>query len=133
MQILIPEGNTDEEEQSPRLKGWNDMPLQLKKDESQNWFRELRHTRENSQSYLERILFSGQKKVPKQVKSKTKRVDYSSVNNSGQGLSENYSTTDLSSSRLIFGVKKDRLKSKINLNLSGETSVKGCKKRFKLH
>lgn len=78
-------------------------------------------------------MFSGKKK--KATKAKTKRGDYSynTGNNSNIGLSENYSTTDLSSSRLVFGLKKDNAKSKINLNLSGEQSVKGCKKRFKLH
>ncbi len=34
--MLIPEGTTDEEDHSPPLKAWNDMPLQLKKEDTQN-------------------------------------------------------------------------------------------------
>jgi hypothetical protein len=46
--MLIPEGTTDEEDQSPPLKAWNDLPLQLKKNESSNKLRDSRHFRENS-------------------------------------------------------------------------------------
>lgn len=33
--MLIPEGTTDEEDHSPPLKGWGDMPLQLKQQNDQ--------------------------------------------------------------------------------------------------